>query len=67
MAEVQSGYQIQRLRSDRGEEYTSLEFQRFCDDLGLERQLTAVYSLQQNGVAERKNMPIVAMAKKHVT
>ncbi|XP_070677935.1 uncharacterized protein [Malus domestica] len=32
-------------------------------DVGLEKQLTAAYSPQQNGIAERKNRTIVEMAK----
>lgn len=63
MAELQSGYQIQKLRIDSGGEYTSLDFQSFCDHLGLERQLTVAYSPKQNGVSEGKNMTIIEMAK----
>ncbi|KAM1631761.1 hypothetical protein ACFX13_019901 [Malus domestica] len=63
MVELQSGYQIKKLRSDRGGEYTSLEFSRFCEDMGLERQLTVAYSPQQNGVAERKSRTIIEMAR----
>ena len=63
MVERQSGYLIKVLRSDRGGEYTSTEFDKFCQDIGLERQLTVSYTPQQNGVAERKNRNIVEMAK----
>ncbi|KAI5353004.1 hypothetical protein L3X38_005896 [Prunus dulcis] len=58
-----SGYKVKKLRSDRGGEYTSNEFNKFCDEMGMERQLTVAYSPQQNGVAERKNRTIVEMAK----
>ncbi|KAM1322362.1 hypothetical protein ACFX2F_015335 [Malus domestica] len=63
MVELQSGYQIKRLRSDRGGEYTSHEFNTFCEDVGLEKQLTMAYSPQHNGIVERKNMTIVEMTK----
>ncbi|CAL9005789.1 unnamed protein product [Prunus brigantina] len=63
MVELQFGFQIKKLRSDKGSEYTSTEFNKFCEDLGLERQLTVAYSPQQNGVAERKNISIVEMAR----
>ncbi|BBG93432.1 Histone superfamily protein [Prunus dulcis] len=33
MVELQSGYQIKKLRSDRGGEYTSLEFSKFCEEM----------------------------------
>ncbi|CAL8097191.1 unnamed protein product [Prunus armeniaca] len=63
MVELQSDYQIKKFRSDRGEEYTSLEFSKLCEDMGLERQLTPAYSPQQNGVAERKNRTVIEVAR----
>ncbi|KAI5335543.1 hypothetical protein L3X38_025676 [Prunus dulcis] len=63
MVELQSGYHVKRLRTDRGGEYISANFLQFCENLGIERQLTVAYSPQQNGVAERKNRTIVEMAK----
>ena len=38
--ERQSGYLMKVLRSDRGGEYNSNEFNKFCEDIGLDRQLT---------------------------
>lgn len=61
--ELQSGYKLKKLRSDRCGEFTSLEFTQFCESLRLERQLTVAYSPQQNGIAERKNITIIEMAK----
>ena len=61
--ERQSGHLIKVLRSDRGGEYNSNEFDRFCEDIGLDRQLTVGYTPQQNGVAERKNRTIEEMMK----
>ncbi|KAG6469823.1 hypothetical protein ZIOFF_070754 [Zingiber officinale] len=63
LVEKQSGCFIKTLRSDRGKEYTSKEFHNFCEDEGVERQLTVRYTPQQNGVTERKNQTIVEMAK----
>lgn len=48
--EKQSGRYIKVLRSDRGKEYNSRKFDKFCADEGIERQLTVGYSPQQNGV-----------------
>ncbi|CAL9018585.1 unnamed protein product [Prunus brigantina] len=56
--ELQSGFNLKKLRSDRGGEYTSHEFLEYCSDLGMERQLTIAYSPQQNGIAERRNRTI---------
>ncbi|CAL2232094.1 unnamed protein product [Prunus armeniaca] len=61
--ELQSGFSLKKLRSDRGGEYTSHEFQEFCASMGMERQLSIAYSPQQNGVAERRNRTICEMAR----
>ncbi|CAL9009573.1 unnamed protein product [Prunus brigantina] len=63
MTELQSGYKIKGLRSDRGGEFLSGEFNKFCDEFGIQRQLTVAYTPQQNGVSERKNRTVVEMAK----
>jgi transposase InsO family protein len=34
----------------------------YCAELGVRRELTAPYSPQQNGVVERRNQTVVAMA-----
>ena len=63
LAEAQSGCKLQKLRSDRGKEYTSSEFDVFCEDEGIEHQLTVGYTPQQNGVSERKNRTVMEMAR----
>ncbi|CAL2267030.1 unnamed protein product [Prunus armeniaca] len=55
MTELQSGFKIKSLRSDRGGEFLSGEFNRFCEESGIQRQLTVAYSPQQNGVAEEES------------
>jgi len=59
--ENQSGCRIQTLRSDNGKEYTCGRFQQLCYESGIEHQLTAPYTPQQNGVSERKNRSIMEM------
>jgi len=61
--EKQSGKQIKVLRSDRGNEYTSRDFDKFSEDKGIERQLTDSYTPQQNGVSKRKNRTVLEMAR----
>ena len=51
------------LRSDIGKEYTSDKFNQFCEEVGIEHQLTAQYTPQQNGVNERKNITIFEMTR----
>ena len=60
--ETQSGCKMQVIKSDNGTEYTSEKFNKFCEDAGIERQLTAHYT-QQNGVVERKNKTIMDMTR----
>ncbi|CAL8174351.1 unnamed protein product [Prunus armeniaca] len=64
MIELQSGHKVKCLRSDRGGEFLSSEFIKFCEDHhGIQRQLTMAYTSQQNGVVEWKNRIVVEMAK----
>ncbi|HEY5260323.1 MAG TPA: reverse transcriptase domain-containing protein, partial [Rhabdochlamydiaceae bacterium] len=63
LVEKMTGRYIKALRSDRGGEYTSTAFTSFCEEQGIKRFLTAPYSPQQNGVAERKNRTILDMVR----
>jgi transposase InsO family protein len=44
-------------------EFTSCEFNEYCKNNGIKRQLTTAYTPQQNGVAERKNRTIMNMVR----
>ncbi|KAK2986468.1 hypothetical protein RJ640_000222 [Escallonia rubra] len=61
--EKQSGSYIKVLRTDRGGEFLSTEFNLFCEANDIHRELTAPYTPEQNGVTERKNRTIVEMAR----
>ena len=63
LVEKESGCYIKCLRTDRGGEFLLDEFSDFCDENGIRRELTAPYSPEQNGVAERKNRIVVKMAR----
>ncbi|KAK8916713.1 hypothetical protein KSP39_PZI022778 [Platanthera zijinensis] len=63
LAEKESGHSLKCLRTDRGGEFTSQEFQDYCRSLGITRELTSPYSPEQNGVAERKNRTIMEKVK----
>ena len=63
LVENQTGRRIKVLRSDNGGEYTSKEFDAFCVQEGIERQLTIPYTPQQIAVAERKNRVIVGVTR----
>ena len=46
---------IKRIRTDRGGEYFSSDFNLFCEKYEIIHERTPPYSPQSNGVAERKN------------
>jgi transposase InsO family protein len=54
---------IKILRSDNGGEYTSKEFNSFCNGEGIKREFTVPYNPQQNGVAERKSRTTIEETK----
>ncbi|BBG94390.1 transposable element gene [Prunus dulcis] len=43
--------------------YTSKEFNKFCEDEGVEHQLTIGYAPKQKGVLEIKNRTVMEMAR----
>ena len=57
MVEKATGRHIKAIRPDRGDEYTSMTFMEYCKEQGIRRFLTAPYTPQQHGVAERKTGP----------
>jgi hypothetical protein len=62
-AENQTERTIKEIRSDRGGEYLSHEFQKVLEAAGIRPQRTAPMTPQQNGVAERANRTIVESAR----
>lgn len=63
LVKKQSERFIKILGSDKGTEYTSNKFHKFCEDEGMELQLTIGYSPQQTGVPKRKNQTVLEMVK----
>ncbi|GKA18939.1 zinc finger, CCHC-type containing protein [Tanacetum coccineum] len=58
---------VRMLRTDRGGEFTSNEFTKYCKENGIARQLTAPYSPQQNGVVERRNRTVLSTTRRYLT
>jgi hypothetical protein len=54
---------IKTLRSDNGGEFTSKEFNEYCKEVEIKRELSTPYNPQQNGIAERKNRTIMEAVK----
>ena len=63
MIENHAKRRIKILRKENGGEYTSNEFESFCKEAGIKRELTTSYNPQWNGVAERKNNTIMEAVK----
>nr|GFC02074.1 zinc finger, CCHC-type [Tanacetum cinerariifolium] len=61
--EIELRMRIRMLRTDRGGEFTSNEFTKYCKEKGIARQLTAPYSPQQNGVVERRNRTVLSITR----
>ena len=63
LVENQIEKRIKVLSTDNGSEYESHEFNDFFSEVGIKRETTILYTLEQNGVAERKNRTIVEVAR----
>jgi transposase InsO family protein len=54
---------IQIIRTDNGTEYVNNEFGSFLSEKGILHQTSCPGTLQQNGVAERKNRHLLKVAR----
>ncbi|XP_075096171.1 uncharacterized protein LOC142174282 [Nicotiana tabacum] len=59
--ENQLNTKIKRLSSDKGGEYITNILEAFCEKNGIIHEVSTPYTLQQNGVAERKNKTLKEM------
>uniref|UniRef100_A0A2N9F6X6 Integrase catalytic domain-containing protein n=1 Tax=Fagus sylvatica TaxID=28930 RepID=A0A2N9F6X6_FAGSY len=64
-AEISNQFNAKLLafRTDNAREYTESSFQEFLTSRGIIHQTSCVRTPQQNGIAERKNGPILAIAR----
>ena len=60
--EMQTDRRVQRVRHDRGAEYMSHAQQEWYAEKCIEQELTAGYSPEANGLAERHNLMLLDMA-----
>ena len=63
LAKNDASLKIANMKPDRGGEYMSKEFNDYLAARGIHHECIAPYTSQQNGVAERKNMIIMEMAR----
>jgi transposase InsO family protein len=63
LVENEIGHKIKLLRSDNGGEFVFKKFDAFLAECEIQRQTSAPYSPQQNGVAECANRTIMECAR----
>ena len=57
--EKEIGKRLKCLKSDRGGEFISNEFNNFCIERGIKRHVLAPRTLEKNGIAKRRNRSIM--------
>jgi hypothetical protein len=62
-AQNEFGLRIKKIRSDNGTEFKNSQIEGFLEDEGVKHELSSPYTLQQNGVVERKNKTLLDMAR----
>ncbi|UYV67996.1 hypothetical protein LAZ67_5002745, partial [Cordylochernes scorpioides] len=60
---TETGNKIKRFRTDNGTEFLNKKFSDYLKSLGIVHELTAPYTPEQNGIAERDNRTIVESAR----
>ena len=63
MVENKTKKSIKILHSDKGGEYKSGDFNKYCKDNGIVQKFTVPQTPQQNGVARRENITLVECAR----
>jgi transposase InsO family protein len=54
---------VKKIRSDNGTEFKNTQVEDFLDEEGIKHEFSALYTAQQNGVAERKNRTLIEMVR----
>jgi transposase InsO family protein len=54
---------VKNIRSDNGTEFKNTQIEDYLDEEGIKHEFLTPYTPQQNGVAERKNMTLIEIAK----
>ena len=61
--EKERGKSLKCLRSNRGEEFTSNEFEMFCNDRGIKRHIYTPRTAPQNEIVERMNRSVMEFSR----
>jgi hypothetical protein len=62
-AENEFDFKIKKIRSDNDSEFKNSKIEDYCDEKGVKHEFSANYTMQQNGVAERKNQTLIDMTR----
>jgi hypothetical protein len=54
---------LKNVRNNNGSEFKNTNVEEFCDEKGLKHEFSTTYTLEQNGVVERKNRTLIEMAR----
>lgn len=63
LVENQLEKKIKCLRTNNGGEFTSRDFSKLCEEESIRRELTPPYTLELNGIVERRNRTMMEMAQ----
>ncbi|GKD91949.1 retrovirus-related pol polyprotein from transposon TNT 1-94 [Tanacetum coccineum] len=63
MVENQNDVKVKQIRTDNGTKFRNTELESFCDEKGISQNFSSPYTLEQNGVAERKNRTLIEAAR----
>jgi transposase InsO family protein len=62
-AQNEFGLRIKKIRSDNGTEFKNSQIEGFLEEEGIKHEFSSLYTPQQNGVVERKNITLLDMAR----
>jgi hypothetical protein len=54
---------VKKIRSDNGSKFKNLQVEEYLEEEGIKHEFSAPYTLQQNGVVERKNRTLIDMVR----
>ncbi|GKB23652.1 retrovirus-related pol polyprotein from transposon TNT 1-94 [Tanacetum coccineum] len=63
MVKNQNDVKVKQIRIDNGTEFRSSKLESFCDEKGISQNCSSPNTLEQNGVAERKNRTLIEAAR----
>jgi transposase InsO family protein len=62
-AQNEFNVKVKKIKSDNDTEFKNTQVEDFLDEEGIKHEFSALYTPQQNGVAERKNFILIEMAR----